>query len=115
MPKITVRYNADRFRTKGLRAIYEILGLQVAKTADPSFTLREIDYYVYPNGPYSHAPLLAIEIQTIGKRDRKKRMNDAVAEWKRLVEEIPEVQLLRLPAGSALIWIQYVDKDGPHV
>jgi len=115
MPKITVRYNSGRLNILALRDIYTVLALKVAQAAEESFTLEEIDYYTYPNGPFSKAPVLAIEIQTMGKPERKKRMNAAVLSWREALNEIPEVKGLKLPPGTPLIWIQYVDPEGPHV
>lgn len=115
MPKITVRYDSSRFNVSGLISIYDALALKVASAAHESFSISDIDYYTYENGPFSHAPALAIEIQTIGWPERKTRMNASVLSWRIIIEELHCVKKLNLSPRTPLIWIQYVDPEGLHV
>lgn len=116
MPKITVRYNDRRLRCRALDKIYHELAELVAKAADISFTKLDIDFYPYPNSPvHSRAPLLAIEIETMGFPDRIDRMNAELPKWKAIVRAIPEVAALRIPEKKPLIWLKPIDPSGRHV
>ena len=118
MPQIIVRYSPALLTTielSNLALPVRVLVAEVASTPKVPFTKSDIEWIPqsYENGTL--APVLALEIRTIGFPERKAKMNrEAMQELKKKImelEDFPE----SCRSLNSLIWVQFMDPDGVHV
>ena len=117
MPQVIVRFNPDHI---GEEQLYQLglacrkLVAEAASTEEVPFTIHDIEWVTQPNGPGSIAPNIAVEIRTIGRPERKAKLNK---------ERLEQLKKDFLAAGfnkystedQYLIWMQFIDPDGAHV
>ncbi|GEM_PF-4619658 len=117
MPQCVFRYH------KGKLSVDEVarIGLSVrpliaeAASTQVRFTMEDVEWIPEPyNDGASGVPEVAIEVRTLGFRDRKNKLDKAGA--LALREKITAVPgFPYVSPETLLLWIQWQDFDGAHV
>lgn len=118
MPQIIVRYSPQVITDKTLNNLsrpVRNLVAEVASTESIPFTEVDVEWMPKANHWTASAPILALEIRTIGFPERKAKMNrEAMLKLKQEIIDLPDFPV-RCKSQESLIWVQFTDPDGVHV
>ncbi len=117
MPQIIIRYDpvlVDVTEIANMGDICRDLVADAASTEEVPFGSSDIDYITQPYGPGTIAPKVAIEIRTVGRPERVKKLNkERLLQLKKDFLDIGFNQYAK--ESEPLIWMQFIDPRGEHV